>query len=161
MRKKCFKNMSGKDTIMQNKYLVTYTYTDEHIEHKIFEDFRDAHKSMIFASKDYNKSYKNIALLTDLKATTPTVLEIIPFQNGLAEKIISLGSIVRIKENFLEKGEPDYTYVVTNINEVSERINICHRDFNFAIKATETVGVNMVKVEWRNPIHDIVRDFEN
>lgn len=95
--------------------------------------------------------YKNIAILDDRNY----VLHILPFRDGKPAEIISHKCIVRLRKEYAspEEIKRNHMFVVTNINEHTERINITSISTDMRIPPTEIVGLEMVKPIKTEPEH--------
>ena len=74
-------------------------------------------------------------------------MHILPFINGKAGEIITAGSCVRLKNEYMSEEERKARdiFVVTNLNEWLGRANITCLTTDMVLKPTETVGIEMIK----------------
>lgn len=121
-------------------YITRFTKTDKTAEDHLFHTEEEAKNYLNLFSRDDSGSYRNIAVIDN----TMRVTCILPFRNNKPDTLISEGDCVSLREEYSRPEERNDLYVVTNINEWSERINISCITSDMFIKPTETVGVEMV-----------------
>ena len=122
-------------------YITRFTKTDKTAEDHLFHTEEEARNYLDRFINDDSGSYRNIAVIDK----TMRVACILPFRNGRADKLINEGGCVRLRDKYSRPEERNDLYVVTNINEWSERINISCINSDMFIKPTETVGIEMIE----------------
>lgn len=114
--------------------------------------------SDIWSAKDHLKKfinddsglYRTVSLL-DVKSNT--VLSLLYFENGIYQYQIKIDSFVRLKPDYCSAAERHYIYIVTNINEATERCNIVCASSTGSLLSSEAVGLEMITpVAKREPI---------
>lgn len=120
----------------------TSTDKDKTAEDYLYHTEQEAPDHLLLFKDDVSGLYRNIAIIDDRNY----VLHILPFAEGKPQDVISAGGCVkvRLKYSSHEEIEWDDVFVVTNMNEWSDRINITCLTINMVLKLAETVGVEMV-----------------
>lgn len=122
----------------------TRTDKDKTAEDYLYHTEQEAKDHLLLFKDDDSGLYRNIAVIDDRNY----VLHILPFVDGKPQDMISSGDCVKLRPEYSspEEIERDDVFVVTNMNEWSGRINITCLTTDMALKPTETVGVEMVRV---------------
>jgi len=123
-------------------YITRFIYLDGAKKDFQFLSLEEAKARMTMFANDETGIYKCMAVLDQGKNNVEAILL---FSEGKPLSVISDGDIVRLKDQFSEPDERKYLFVVKNINEVTERIDITCINTNMAIPPTESVGAEMVE----------------
>lgn len=125
-------------------YITRFTRMDKGTEDYAYHTEKEAREHMLLFTDDDSGLYRNISIIDDKNY----VLHILPFENGVPQAVISSGSCVKLRPEYasLQEIEKDDVFMVTNINELSGRLNITCLTTDMVIKPSETVGVEMIQV---------------
>ena len=129
---------------MKNYALRLIAAKSSNVEERFFVDKEDALKEYAELREDNSGAHSLVALL-DCKSNT--VLHLLQFENGQLRIDLADGDVVRLREGFYEKGEENYLYKVSDINENTGRCLILCINSGAAIPAAESVDVRMVEVD--------------
>ena len=129
-------------------FITRFTHKDGQFEDYLYHTEQEAQNHLELFKNDDSGLYKNIAVINEQNY----VLCILPFIDGVPDEIVKTGSIVRLRDEYAseEERKRNDLFVVKNMNEWSGRINITCLTSNMALKPTETVGVEMVRVVFDN-----------
>lgn len=120
--------------------ITRFTKTDGQTEDYLYNTEQEARDHLNLFLNDDSGLYKNIAVIDE----TMRVLCILPFRDGKPDALINEGDIVRLRKEYSHPEERRHLFLVTNINEWSERVNIMCVTSSMALKPVETVGVEMI-----------------
>ena len=124
-------------------YITRFTRTDKKTEDYLYNTEEEAMNHLKMFLNDDSSLYHNISVLDGKN----NVLHILPYINGKPCKIVSAGSCVRLRDEFMsdEERKSRDIFVVTNLNEWSGRANITCLTTGMILKPTEMVGIEMVE----------------
>ena len=125
-------------------YITRITYKNKETKDFLFNTEQEAKEFLLSFKNDQSGSFRNVAVLDNRNY----VLHILVFLEENSTEMISAGNCVKLQDKYCspEEKKRNDIYVVTNINEWSERINITCLTSNLVLKSSETVGAEMVKV---------------
>ena len=126
---------------MKNYALRLIAAKKNKVEEQFFSTKEEALKEYAQLRESNSGVYSLVALL-DCKSNT--VLHLLQFENGQLRIDLADGDVVRLREGFYEKGEENYLYKVSDINENTGRCLILCINSGAAIPAAESVDVGMV-----------------
>ena len=132
-------------------FITRFTGLNGNTEDYSYRTEKEAVDHLCLFLDDDSGLYKNIAVLDD----SNYVLHILPFRDGKPENVISHKCIVRLRKEYAspEEIKRNHMFVVTNINENTERLNITCISTDMCIPPTEIVGLDMVKPIKTEPNH--------
>lgn len=128
---------------MKNYVLRLVSAKSGKVEEKLCTAREEALREYTKLREDNSGAYSLVALL-DCKSNT--VLHLLQFENGQLRIDLADGDVVRLREGFYEKGEENYLYKVSDINENTGRCLILCINSGVTIPAAESVDVGMVEV---------------
>lgn len=124
-------------------YITRFTRTDGEIEDYLYYTEKEAWEHLELFMNDDSGLYRNISIINN--DVYMTVLSILPFQDGIPQQIINAGDIVRLRERYSRPEERKDLYVVKNINESTERVEIQCITTDMILKPIELVGIEMIE----------------
>lgn len=95
-----------------------------------------------YKNTDVNDEEKRSISIIDKRSNTITCIKL--FKNETSYELKN-GDIVRIRPEYRTKEEAQYTFVVSDINENTERCSITCINSGMTIPSKEIVGIEMVK----------------
>lgn len=113
-------------------------------EDYLYKTEKEARKHLEQFLHDNSGLFRNISLMDD--DISMKILCILPFENGIPGDLINAGDIVRLKEKYSRPEEKKDLYVVKNMNEQSENVQIMCITSDMALKPVETVKINIIEV---------------
>lgn len=127
----------------QDMFITRFTRLNGNTEDYSYHTEKEAVDHLHLFLDDDSGLYKNIAILDDRNY----VLHILPFRDGKPAEIISHKCIVRLRKEYAspEEIKRNHMFVVSNINENTERLSITCVSKDMAIPPSEIVGLEMVK----------------
>ena len=93
-------------------------------------------------AEDSSGLFRSISVVNDERNIVLCVL--VPAESDV-NSVFSMGDIVRLVPEYASENERGYIYSITNINNITMRVDITCLNSGAAIPATETVGLNMIR----------------
>lgn len=124
-------------------YLTRFNRADGKIENHQHKTKEEAITHLKRFINDNSGMYRNVAVMDD--DPSMRILCILPFHDEKAGRIINNGDIVRLRKEYSRLEERKDLYVVKNINDWSENIQIMCITSNMCLKPIETVKVEMIE----------------
>lgn len=133
------------------KYCVRFVRKDgQPNEEYFYSDIWSAENHLKKFINDNSGLYRTVSIL---EVKSNTVLNLLYFENGIYQYQIKMDTFVRLKPKYCSLAERRYIYIVTNINEATERCNIVCASTTGGILIAETVGLEMITpVSRREPV---------
>lgn len=122
-------------------YITRFTTVTNKTEDYCYQSVEDAENHLALFLNDNSRLYRNICIYDEDRNT---VLDILPFRDGLPQKHIADGSTVRIKPEWCSEGEEKYIFRVSNIHEQLEHVCITCLNSQLLIKPSEIVDLAMI-----------------
>lgn len=125
-------------------FLTRFTRTNGELENYMYNTLDEAKNHLMLFVQDDSELYKNISVLDSKN----NVFFILPFEDGKPMNVIHVGTPVKLRKEYAtqEEFKRSHTYVVTNINELMERVDIACMTANMYLKPIETVPLRSVCV---------------
>ena len=124
-------------------YITRFTTTDGQVEDYFYRNVTDAADHLSLFKTDDSGLYDTIAVLND---ATNTVIAILTFDNGIPGDLFTVGSKVRLRDEYSTPEERKYIYEVSNLNENTGRAVIVCTNSSMAIASAEMVGLEMISL---------------
>lgn len=136
-------------------YITRFTTISKEIQDYYYHNVADAEKHLNLFLEDESKLYRNICVMD---SEMNIVLGILPFVEGRPQKVIVLGSIVKLKPAWCSPGEEKYIFRVSALHEQLEHACITCLNSILTIKPSEIVDLDMIMLV--NAPHLIKFDFQ-
>lgn len=124
-------------------YITRFLKTNDGNEDYLYKTEKEARNHLELFLNDDSGLYRNISVIDD--DISMRILCILPFKNGIPGDLINAGDIVRLKEEYSHPEERTNLYVVKNMNEQSENIQIMCITSDMVLKPIETVKIDMIE----------------
>lgn len=124
-------------------FITQFKTNDNFFEKYAYRTQKEAEDHMMLFEDDDSGLYRNISVFDD---QTNTITALMFFEDGKSRGVIKDGSLVRLRPEYASDAERHLIFMVRNINEVTERVQIGCLNGKTAIPATETVGLEMINV---------------
>lgn len=129
---------------MTKTYTVIFSrFDNKPEEHYEYTDPQKACDHFELFFKDDSALYSKIVLL---EKGSNTVIAVLVFnEDGTVKYYYRAAMKVKLRKEFASEGELNYTYMISNINDVTSRCEIICLNSNMVIPPIETVGFEMIE----------------